>query len=251
MALDEAIFQLYLERGAPATLRLYGWSSPCLTVGYSQPTARDVDLARCRAEGVPVVRRPTGGRAILHDRETTFSLVGPAPKGSIAQPYEQVARGVIRALSGMGLEAELAGPKGKTGNGQRSGACFDSAFGHEVLVAGRKIAGIAQARRQESALCQGTLPLEIDAEHLYRLLRATSDEARDLAARQFEARVVSLSAALGRPVTWEEVATALARGFAQAVEADFAPGEPTPEENALAQQLLREKYTHPTWNMGR
>lgn len=251
MALDEAIFELYLQGRSPPTLRLYGWSPPCLTVGYSQPVARDVDLARCQAEGIPVVRRPTGGRAILHEAEATFSLVGLAPQGSIAQSYSQVARAVVLALAGLGLRAEVAGPRGRPNGALRSGACFDAAFGHEVVVEGRKIAGIAQARRRDSFLCQGTLLLDLDAAHLFRLLNMPSEDVRRQLVQQFEGRVISLRQALGHSVPWEEAASALAGGFTQEVNEGPAVGEPAPEETELARQVLRDKYANPVWNLAR
>jgi len=251
MALDEAIFQLHLQGGGAPTLRLYGWHPPCLTIGYFQPAARDVDLERCRAEGIPVVRRPTGGRAILHEAEVTFSLVAsPQPQGPISQSYEKAARALVAALAILGVAAEVAGPRGRQGNSLRTGACFDSTFGHEVTIAGRKVAGIAQARRRGAVLCQGTLLLDLDAPRLFRLLRVPPEQ-RQQVIRQFQGRVVSLGEALGRPLPWAEAATALARGFAQALEAELAPGALTPEEEALARRLLREKYTSPAWNLAR
>lgn len=251
MALDEAIFQLYLERRSPPTLRIYGWSPPCLTVGYSQSVAKDVDLARCQAEGIPVARRPTGGRAILHEAEATFGLVGHAPEGSIAHSYDQAARAVIAALAGLGLRAEVAGPRGRPDGSLRSGACFDAAFGHEIVVGGRKIAGIAQARRQGGFLCQGTLLLDVDAARLFRLLKAPSEQTRQQSVQHFQSEVVSLREALGRAVPWDEVALALARGFAEALEGPFIGGAPTADETALAHHLLQDKYSNPAWNLAR
>ncbi|MBI2866192.1 MAG: lipoate--protein ligase family protein [Chloroflexi bacterium] len=250
MALDEAIFQLYLEQSKPPTLRIYTWSPPCLTVGYSQSVARNIDLGRCQAAGLLVVRRPTGGRAILHGAEATFSLVAPVSSGSIASSYGTVAQAVILALATFGLKAEMAGPRARPLDSPRSGACFDSAFGHEVVLGERKVAGIAQARRLEGMLCQGTLLLDMDASRLFSFLLLPEEEKR-LYAHRFQDKVVTLSEALGRPVSWEEAAQSLARGFAQALETDLVPDEPTLEETDLAQRLLQEKYHNPAWNLAR
>lgn len=247
MALDEALLLLFEPGSAPPTVRFYAWSPPCLSLGYSQSLA-EVDLEQCTREGLDCVRRLTGGRAVLHQRDFTYSLVAsttdPRLGGRLEETYRQVTLGLLAGLQGLGLEAALE--RGDTATKARTGACFDAPLRHELLVQGRKIAGSAQRRWRGLFLQQGTLPLEMDSRRLYSLLRPRNQGPAP--GQTLEERALSLSQALDRKVTWGEVAQAMRRGFEQAWNVTLIESPPTDEEVALARKLRAEKYQTVAWN---
>lgn len=252
MALDEAILRLVGHGKSPPTLRLYGWYPPCLSVGYFQAVERDVDLARLAEAGIDLVRRPSGGRAILHDQELTYSVVAllsdPLVSGGVAQSYGKLAAGFLSALKVLGIAAEAA-PARQKANGvlpKRKGspACFATTSPYELTVGGHKVVGSAQMRQGGVLLQHGSVLLGLDEARFASLLR-------DGAAANLGQHATSLSEVLGRPISWEEVAEAVARGFTQGLGVELVSSEITPNELALAQRLVAEKYATGEWNLRR
>jgi lipoate-protein ligase A len=246
MALDEAILGAVIEGQVPPTLRLYAWSPPCLSLGRSQPLG-DVDLEACRAAGVDVVRRPTGGKAILHTDELTYSVTLPAgdPRaaGDITEGYRRLSEGLLAGLRRLGVDAVPA-DKGKRQGGQPGPVCFETPSNHEITVGGRKLAGSAQWRTRGGVLQHGSLPLKGDITRIVDCL-ALSEAEREAQRRALRARACTLEEALGRRVPSAEVAQALAEGFAEALHLRLVAGETTPEEQARAGVLRRTRYARP------
>ncbi len=249
MAVDEAIARLAGAGKVPPTLRFYAWTPPCISLGRHQPL-REVDLDRCRAAGVDVVRRPTGGRAILHVDEVTYSVAGPEDeprlRGAVLDCYLRLSEGLTCGLKRLGLSVYKADAHARAGP-DVSAACFEVPSAYEILTtAGQKIVGSAQVRRRGWVLQHGAIPLKGDITRLVDYLAV--DEATRHALRQTLARrAVSLEAALGRPITFAEAVDTLVSGFAEALNIEFIPGELTPEEEALAQELERTVYGTPEW----
>ena len=251
MAIDEAIMILHSQGRVTPTIRFYRWKPACLSIGYAQSMRKEVALERCQTAKVDVVRRPTGGRAILHDRELTYSLVArddnPLVSGGIVESYRKISEGIVRGLRLLGADAvaaehRVSPPVGKTA------ACFDSPSHYEVTVAGRKIVGSAQMRRQGVVLQHGSLLLEVDAQRMFDLLCVPSEALRRQLAAEFRGQVVSLHEALGREVTFEEAAVAVATGFEAAFGIRLAPDALSVEEQDVAGRLRAEKYATDTWN---
>lgn len=249
MAVDEAIARLAGEGRVPPTVRFYAWEPPCVSLGRHQPIT-EIDLKRCRADGIDVVRRPTGGRAILHVDELTYSVAGPAEeprlRGAVMDCYLRLSEGLTRGLTRLGLAVYKAGPDARAGP-DVSAACFEVPSAYEILAAsGQKVVGSAQVRRREWVLQHGAIPLWGDVTRLVNYLAV--DEATRHALREaLSRRATTVSAALGREVSFEEVAEALARGFEEALNVTFQPGELTPEEIALAEELERTVYANAAW----
>lgn len=255
MAVDEAIQRAHAAGQVPPTLRFYGWRPPCLSLGYFQ-AAEQVDLARCRERGVGFVRRPTGGRAILHDRELTYSVVtresDPRVAGGVVESYRRISAGLVAGLRRLGVPVETAPPvqaneRAKSANA----ACFDVPSDYELTVEGRKLVGSAQTRRMGTILQHGSLLLAVDCRAIYDLFVFSSEEMRARLVRDLEKRVAALADVLGREVSFLEVADALAAGFAEALELELVPGELTPVERDLAEQLRAAKYATDEWNLRR
>lgn len=243
MAIDEAILMAHSRGKNPPTLRFYGWDPPALTLGYFQKPAGTVDFEECGRLGIDVVRRPTGGRAILHHREVTYSVIArdnnPLAAGTVEQSYLRLSRGLLLGLKRLGLDVALHEAGRRSGKGP---ACFDSPALYEMVVNGRKLVGNAQCRREGCVLQQGALPIVNDSRTLFKILRFPSEKEREEQRLNFSRGAISLEEALGRPVDSGEVKEALSRGFAGALGIDPVPGDLTDEEMEIAQKLGREKY---------
>lgn len=248
MAADEAMLLAHAEGLVPPSLRLYAWRPRAISAGYFQRVSRDINLAACRRLGVDVVRRLSGGRAVLHADEVTYSLVvseSYLPGAGLLAAYRRLSDGLIEGLRLLGLEAELAPGWRERASTERtrrapSGAdCFAAGAQCDLVVGGKKICGSAQVRRRGVILQHGALPLSLPDTSPYWQEPGPSPNATDL------------TRALGRRPGWEEVADALAAGFAAALGTLLNPSEFTREEEARAATLRREKYAADAWNLRR
>ncbi len=249
MAVDEAIARTAAEGKVPPTLRFYAWEPPCISLGRHQAFA-EIDVERCRAQGVEIVRRPTGGRAILHTDEITYSVAGPDTeprlRGAVMDCYLRLSEGLTRGLERLGLRVYKADAAVRAGP-DVSAACFEVPSAYEILTLdGHKIVGSAQVRRRGWVLQHGAIPLWGDVTRLVEFL-AVDETTRQRLRQALAQRATTVSAALGRRVTFEEVQEALAAGFAEALNLDLAPGHLTPEEEALAQELEQTVYATDAW----
>lgn len=242
MAMDEAIWRGVAEGRVPPTLRLYAWEPPCLSLGRHQ-SADEVDREALSAAGYGLVRRPTGGRALLHIDELTYSvaapLTDPRVRGDVLTSCQRISQGLLAALA-------LLGVRDATAHQQKPPAavgpvCFETPGEFEVVVDGRKLIGSAQMRGRGALLQHGALPLTGDIARICRFLNPPADPVR------VRARATTLAEVLGRAVSWEEAAQAVAEGFACALNLQLESGELTPWETDIAHQLQREKYASDTW----
>jgi lipoate-protein ligase A len=249
MAVDEAILE-HIGRGeSPATLRLYAWEPACLSLGYAQPYT-DVDLARLEERGWEVVRRPTGGRAILHTDELTYSVIAsatqPAVAGTLLESYNRLAAGLLHAVRALGLPAEMkTGPR--TAVDASNPVCFEAPSAYEITVGGKKLIGSAQARRREGVLQHGSLPLAGDLTRITQALKLDASGARQVAATRLLARATTAESVLGHSLGWNAAAEAFRCGFEAALGIHFAASALNDSERLRADELVRQKYAHPSW----
>lgn len=246
MAVDEAILDSVAARHALPTLRLYGWSPACLSLGYGQSES-DVDFDRLNLFGWDVVRRPTGGKAILHVDELTYSLalpsgVGghPVAAGGIIESYLRISRALVAALEGLGLRPQSE--RQQDGIKADGAVCFEVPSHYEITAGGRKLIGSAQTRRKDGLLQHGTLPLYGDIARICDGLAYPDETARDHAKTTVRSRAITLADALGRPVDWDTAADALAWGFETAFGVSFEIGDLTEEEEQRAEHLATARY---------
>jgi lipoate-protein ligase A len=248
MAVDEAILASIIEGASPPTLRFYAWHPPCLSLGRNQPLA-DVDMAACRTAGVEVVRRPTGGRAILHTDELTYSVAllqtDPRAAGGILESYRHLSEGLLSGLHRLGVQAMQA-------VGQRHPAddltavCFETPSDYEITVGGRKLVGSAQWRARGGVLQHGSLPLGGDISRIVAFLHLPDIE-REAQRQAVHARATTLEQSLGRTIPFGQVAQALADGLAQALDLSLIPGGLAQRELSLAAELRRTRYGTTGW----
>lgn len=247
MALDDALLHSVASGASVPILRLYRWQPATLTVGYAQTIDAGIDLDACRAGGIDVVRRPTGGRAVLHDREVTYAVIAPVggPFGTgVAESYRVIA-GVLRnVLCKFGLPAELV-PGQSRGQPGRA-ACFTAPAQHELLVDGCKVAGCAQKRRGQMFLQHGSIPLDLDLDLLKQLMPAPPGEVTTGRFRT----IGWLNRFASVPLLVDKVEDALVDGFVADLGIHFESGMPTLEESNVAEHLHAKWYGNRAWVLG-
>ena len=252
MAVDETILEASAGGLVPPTLRLYAWEPPCLSLGYAQPFS-DVLPEILRAQGWDLVRRPTGGRAILHTDELTYSVAGPQAEprlaGSVLESYRVLAQALLYALQLLAIPAQAQEKAGtaSTGSPNQNPVCFEVPSNYEITVGGKKLIGSAQARRKEGVLQHGSLPLYGDLTRIVQALSFPDITARERAAVRLLERATTAERILSYPLGWERAAQAFAQAFAHALNIQFEPEELSPQELERAEALLGEKYANPAW----
>jgi lipoate-protein ligase A len=243
MAVDEVLLDGAAAGTAPPTLRFYEWAPPCLSLGYFQPF-EVLDVAGCRSLGVDVVRRPTGGRAILHDRELTYSVALPlsllGSDGAVLPSYHRLSVALAGGLNQLGVPVRLA-PESAAQTGPDHGpVCFDRPSAHEILLGGRKLVGSAQVRRATAMLQHGSILIEPRIDRLLACLRLPEGPAT-----RIEDSVAGLADAGDFPPA--RIASALAEAFAEEFGVRLVPSPLRPDEWRAAEGLVASKYQTVAW----
>lgn len=249
MALDEAILEACGRGDSPATLRLYAWQPACLSLGYAQPVT-DVDLERLQARGWDLVRRPTGGRAVLHTDEITYSVIAPPGEarisGTVLEAYNRLAVALVETLRLLDLPVEIQ-ERPQPGNKDPNPVCFEVPSTYEITVRGKKLVGSAQARRRDGVLQHGSLPLTGDLTRILQVLVFTEEPARLAAARRLLERATTVEGVLGRAIAWNAAAEAFETAFQSQLNLELLSAPATQTELDRAQELVERKYAHPDW----
>lgn len=248
MAVDEALLESCVAGARPTipTLRLYGWRPAALSLGRSQRSQGAYDAAYLREHGIDLVRRPTGGMAVLHEYERTYAVIAPVRSppfsGSVGETYAQIARALALALRRLGLDARVRvghGARGPRRWRDADAACFGSTSNHEISIDGRKVVGSAQLRRRSAFLQHGSILLRADPARL----------AQALGLPEPPGGYTDLYRALGRHAVSSEVDRVLIDAFSETFSADLDAGELTPREAAHAARLRSCKYRSREWTL--
>ena len=250
MALDESILLHHINGEVLPTLRAFRWSQPSISLGRFQSVEREIEGELCQQQGVALVRRPTGGRAVYHRDEFTYSIVigkrDGVPAGVVAA-YAYLAQGLLAALRELGVQAELSDERVSK---HPSAACFASSTQADLTSGGFKLVGSAQVWKDSSLLQQGSLPLADRAAEFFGLLRYLDEEARTEALAIYREKTTPLHTFTPN-ANWDDVAQAFRLGFSSALHTIFVPGEISASEWKLAQQLVEEKYSKLAWRKER
>ncbi len=246
MAVDEAILDGYAcASDAPSpTLRLYGWSPGALSLGRSQEVGGACRRGFFRREGIDLVRRPTGGAAVLHEAERTYAVAGRLRVepfgGEVLENYRVIAEALTEGLGLLGLDVRTVAPSGavRAEPGFR-GACYELSSAHEISVGERKLVGSAQVRKGPAFLQHGSIPLSAPPERLDAALGRPTDATR----------YTDLEAALGTVPSAESLDRALVSGFEKRFGIRLEPGELTPQELGRAVRLRAWKYNSVAWTI--
>lgn len=239
MALDEALMRRAARTG-DAVFRLYGWSEPTLSLGRNQRARGCYDETAARALGVGFVRRPTGGRALLHDHEVTYSATLPvADAGQARTAYDFINDVLLGGLSRLGVSAGRATATKSLPPGLRP--CFDAPAEHEIVVGGRKLVGSAQWRRGGALLQHGSILIRDDQPLIARLMKGQSPPTPSAG---------TLAESLGREPSMEEVSRPILEFLALATGARLDPLCPDADLE-LDVDALRLRYKDDSWTWRR
>ncbi|HCL90111.1 MAG TPA: octanoyltransferase [Candidatus Atribacteria bacterium] len=266
MAIDEAIMIAHREGLVPPTIRFYQWSPPAVSLGYFQDLEKEIDVNFCKNLGIDIIRRPTGGKAVLHDKELTYSFIigenHPLVNDSILETYKKISGGMIRGLSYLGIEAELVplreklkdnplskGKESKIYHSDIKSICFSVPSQYEVQVEGKKIVGSAQVRKREIVLQHGSLLIELEKDKLFSVFNFPSTQIRERLKTKFNA--TSLEDILKRKINFSELSEILPRGFEEEFGVRLVEGKLTEQEEKISKELLENKYSTYEWNYER
>ncbi|HHY45061.1 MAG TPA: lipoate--protein ligase family protein [Firmicutes bacterium] len=256
MAVDEAILRSCARGETGPTLRFYQWNPACLSLGYFQDVSREVNMEALPSQGVDLVRRVTGGKAVLHDNELTYSVVVPEKMlpGSVLETYRRISQALVEGLRLMGIPATLAALEhGVTSRDPRfrQAACFSAPSWFEILWEGKKLIGSAQNRKSGIILQHGSIPLRFDASKLVKCILTKSPEHAERTRSMLERKAAGVCDALGRECERFELEEHLKAGFAAALGWQLEPGNLTAREEEEAKKLAETKYGNPAWTMER
>jgi lipoyltransferase/lipoate-protein ligase len=233
MAVDRAILVENSEGKVPPTVRFYGWIPPAISIGYFQSVAEEIDVNACEKLGVDYVRRMTGGGAVFHEKELTYSIVIPEshpeiPK-NIMKSYGRICGAVMKGLQHLGIKSEYAPI-------------------NDIVTGGRKISGNAQTRKLETVLQHGTVLMDVDVDKMFSLLKVPNEKIKDKLIADVKQRVTSIKHLIGNEVSFKEVAEAMKIGFEEEFRVELIEGKLSKEELALAKKFEKECFSTTHWN---
>jgi lipoate-protein ligase A len=238
MARDVAILEAVAAGTSPPTVRLYGWRPPCLSLGRHQGLEA-ADLAFCAAHGIDVVRRPTGGRAVLHHLERTYAVMAPLGSGplprALQSAYRRICEGLVDGVRSLGVEAELTGGEVnlRLPGPRTTVPCFEAPAGGEVVVSGRKLIGSSMRSVGGHVLQHGAILLDWDG----ALQSGAMGLADDSGVRS---HVTTLTDELGRTPAAHEIDDVVVRGVTSALGVELLPGGLTSDESRREDALVPE-----------
>ncbi|RMG75025.1 MAG: lipoate--protein ligase family protein [Nitrospirae bacterium] len=242
MAIDEAIAMMVLEGNSPPTLRFYGWKGRAVTLGAFQRLS-EINREYCEKSFIPLVRRPTGGRAILHGEDLTYSFSSlnspPFFSENLLKTYAYISQAFLKGFMKMGVDVEFKKRRERGRVLTGSSLCFQSVSYGEITLKGKKLIGSAQKRWKRGFLQQGSLLLKTNADEMERVfLRAKGEEILKSMVGLFEVYPM---------IKPEDLKSAFIKGFEEVFKVSFRPEGLTQKEIELAQRLVREKYKNPKW----
>jgi len=257
MAADEALVRS-VASGAHPVIRVYGWQPPALSFGYAQHISREVDIQKVRTQNIDIVRRTTGGRAVLHFHELTYSVVcaanDPTMGGSINDAYRKISEGLMAGVRHLGANPSFESrrqtqpsPRGK----ELTAPCFTSTAQYEVILQDRKLIGSAQQRIGNTLLQHGSLLLGPQHKQILDLLPNDKPGLRKRFARELDRHTISLSEALPKPIDFDPAATAIRKGFRDTFNIHLIDTDLSETEHTETQHLIAEKYATDDWNYKR
>ena len=224
MAIDEALIE---NIGDVPILRIYGWSPGAVSIGYFQSIQEEVDLEKCSKIGVDVVRRLTGGGAVLHEFELTYSFITKQYPQNIMESYSWICEAIVVSINRLGFDANFI-PL------------------NDIVVKGKKVSGSAQTRRKGVLLQHGTVLLGVDVDKMFCVLKVPSEKLKDKIIKDVKERVTSLSG-----ITFEEMTSSLKSSFATKFDAKLLADAMSTDEIIRASWLAERKYRSREWNFRR
>ena len=252
MAMDEAIFRENQHRDSPPTLRIYSWSPPSISLGYFQETRNEVNIPACSRYHIDIVRRPTGGKAVLHEHDLTYAVIAkehnPLFTPDILGTYRIISGCIAEALSELGITTEMSVDGRTWGEESLKAACFSSPSHYELLVNKRKICGSAQVRSRGVFLQHGSILLDFDPVKTCTLLLPQHGN-REKQIEKLRESVTSIYEHIGSEFSTAKICHILQRSFEKKLGIELVEGGLTAAEGILMARLIKDKYTNDKWNI--
>jgi lipoyl(octanoyl) transferase len=259
MALDEALLDWHSEGKIPPTIRFYGWNPATLSIGYFQNVEKEINLDAVKDHQLGFVRRPTGGRGVLHEHELTYSVIVsedyPDMPKTVTEAYRVISEGILRGFQLLGLDAYFAVPKTNEEKealkSPRSAVCFDAPSWYELVVEGRKVAGSAQTRQKGVILQHGSILLDLDEDKLFSLFKYPSERVKERMQKAFKDKAVAINEISSRKILIEEAKDAFFKGFQDGLKIELLPYTLSNTELEYVNQLAKTRYESDEWNFKR
>ncbi|EJD5712779.1 lipoate--protein ligase family protein [Staphylococcus pseudintermedius] len=249
MALDEALLNFVSRGEIDPVVRFYTWNPPTLSIGYFQRLSKEIDIEKVKEKGYGLVRRQTGGRGVLHDKELTYSVIVPEAHPdmpqTVTEAYRVISGGLLEGFKSLGFDAHFAVPRSKEEREKlkqpRSSVCFDAPSWYELVVEGKKIAGSAQTRQKGVILQHGSILQDVDIDDLFDMFIFKNERLKAKMKEAFVEKAVAINDLSNETITLAQMEVAFKEGFKKALDIEFKPLELT-----VAQQdevkVLEEKY---------
>lgn len=259
MALDEALLEWHSTGKIPPVIRFYGWNPPTLSIGYFQKAEKEINMDVVESLGIGFVRRPTGGRGVLHEHELTYSVIvsedHPAMPTTVTEAYRVISEGILKGFHRLGMEAYFAVPRTEAEKeslkNPRSSVCFDAPSWYELVVEGRKVAGSAQTRQRGVILQHGSILLDLDEDKLFSLFKYANERVKERMQKAFSSKAVAINDISKRRIEINEAKDAFKHGFEEGLNIELVPYALTDEQKQYVDQLAKERYESDEWNFRR
>ncbi|MCO6224160.1 lipoate--protein ligase family protein [Staphylococcus epidermidis] len=254
MAMDEALLNFVSRGEIDPVIRFYTWNPATLSIGYFQRLQKEIDIDKVKEKGYGLVRRQTGGRGVLHDKELTYSVIVPESHpnmpSTVTEAYKIISQGLLEGFKNLGFETYFAIPRSKEERDKlkqpRSSVCFDAPSWYELVVEGRKIAGSAQTRQKGVILQHGSILQDIDIDDLFDMFKFKNERLKAKMKENFVQKAVAINDISNQHITLNEMENAFEAGFKKGLNIDFKPLELT-EKQIEEVQELEEKYLSEAW----
>lgn len=254
MAMDEALLNFVSRGEIDPVIRFYTWNPATLSIGYFQRLQKEIDIEKVNEKGFGLVRRQTGGRGVLHDKELTYSVIVPESHpnmpSTITEAYRVISQGLLEGFKNLGFETYFAVPRSKEEREKlkqpRSSVCFDAPSWYELVVEGRKIAGSAQTRQKGVILQHGSILQDIDIDELFDMFIFKNDRLKAKIKEAFVEKAVAINDISDTHITLSEMEKAFEEGFKTGLNIEFKPLELSEQQLAEVKEL-EEKYRSDDW----
>lgn len=254
MEMDEALLNFVSRGEIDPVIRFYTWNPATLSIGYFQRLQKEIDIDKVKEKGYGLVRRQTGGRGVLHDKELTYSVIVPESHpnmpSTVTEAYKIISQGLLEGFKNLGFETYFAIPRSKEERDKlkqpRSSVCFDAPSWYELVVEGRKIAGSAQTRQKGVILQHGSILQDIDIDDLFDMFKFKNERLKAKMKENFVQKAVAINDISNQHITLNEMENAFEAGFKKGLNIDFKPLELT-EKQLEEVQELEDKYRSEAW----
>ncbi|AXF54773.1 lipoate--protein ligase family protein [Salicibibacter kimchii] len=259
MALDEMLLHWHSKGLIPPIIRFYEWNPATLSIGYFQKIHKEIDLEAVERHELGLVRRPTGGRGVLHDKELTYSVIvsedHPNMPATVTEAYRVISTGLLEGFKALGLDAYFSVPSSENEREElkqpRSAVCFDAPSWYEMVVEGRKISGSAQTRQKGVIMQHGVLLIDLDAEQLFDVFLYPSERVRRRMQKAFADKAVPINDLTNEKLDVNDIRTAFTEGFERGLNINLSRYTLTPAQEKEVQELAKSRYENEEWTYRR